>query len=323
MKSLVWTGMLMAMIVIALGAYTRLTDAGLGCPDWPGCYGHYSVPSSDEHLAFAEKAFPQRPVEPHKAWNEMIHRYFAGGLGLVILLICGLCLLKAEQPKKLPVFLLLLVLFQAMLGMWTVTMELLPLVVMGHLLGGFAVLCCLFLLLLRQIPYRIPGGDAPMRQFGKFWLVGIGILLLQICLGAWTSANYAALACTQFPLCESDWSQRLDFAGAFSVPESQSYEFGAHNYAQRVTIHITHRLGAVLTFVYLSWLCLQVYWRTKARLLRSLASVVMLLLGFQVLLGVSNVAFKLPLLIALAHNITAATLLLACVALTYTLYRKT
>lgn len=325
MKKLVLISLLLAAVVIILGAYTRLTDAGLGCPDWPGCYGHFKVPQAEEHIAAAELAFPERPLEPHKAWSEMIHRYFASALGLAIFVIFIISIVKRSfhRPIKLPFFLLCLVMFQGALGMWTVTLNLLPVVVMGHLLGGFAVLSCLFLLYLRLVSYRIPGGDPRTRQFGKFAVLGIIILLCQIALGGWTSSNYAALACTELPVCEGNWYARLDFVGAFSLPDAQNYEFGVHNYAQRMTMHITHRVGALITFIYLCWLAVSLYAAAHSRLIKTLAAWLVIILGVQVILGVSNVVFSLPVVVAVLHNAVAAGLLLVLVMLSYTLYRKT
>ncbi|MDF2179252.1 COX15/CtaA family protein [Aliiglaciecola sp. CAU 1673] len=324
MRKLVLSALVLALVVIMLGAYTRLTDAGLGCPDWPGCYGFLSVPKQDHHIAQAQEAFPERPLEAHKAWNEMIHRYFAGTLGLVILVIALLSLKKtvAPRPLKLPLFLLLLVIFQAALGMWTVTMNLMPLVVMGHLLGGFSILACLFLLYLRLTPYRIPGGDIRLRRFCRFALVGVFILVGQIALGGWVSANYAALACTELPLCQTGWSDRLDFAGAFSLVEANSYEFGTHDYDERMTMHIVHRIGALITFAYLAWLALRLYSTAAAPLLRNLSVLLLVVLTTQVSLGVANVLFSLPLAVAVAHNAVAALLLLVLVMINYSLFRK-
>ncbi|GAB2688105.1 COX15/CtaA family protein [Aliiglaciecola sp. 3_MG-2023] len=325
MRKLVLASVVLAIVVIVLGAYTRLTDAGLGCPDWPGCYGHLSVPASDTHISAAQDAFPERTFEAHKAWNEMIHRYAAGTLGLFILVIFAVSLVKRSfhSPVKLPFFLLCLVCFQAALGMWTVTLNLMPLVVMGHLLGGFAVLSCLYLLYLRLTPYRIPGGDSQMKVFAKYCALGILILIGQIALGGWTSANYAALACTEFPFCESDWVSQLDYAGAYSIPHAENYEFGVHDWAERMTMHVTHRLGAIVTFVYLCWLAIRLYAVASSQLIKSLSISLVLILGLQVMLGVSNVVFSLPLSVAVLHNAVAACLLLVMVKLCYTLYRKT
>jgi cytochrome c oxidase assembly protein subunit 15 len=325
MKKLVLISLLLAAVVIVLGAYTRLADAGLGCPDWPGCYGHIGVPQAEEHITAAELAFPERPLEPYKAWSEMIHRYFASALGFVILVIFIASMVRRSdhQPIKLSFFLLTLVMFQGALGMWTVTLKLLPVVVMGHLLGGFAVLSCLFLLYLRLIPYRIPGGDPATRQFAKFAVLGIFILICQIALGGWTSSNYAALACTEMPLCEGNWYARLDLIGAFSLPEAHNYEYGVHNYAQRMTMHITHRVGALITFIYLCWLAVSLYGAAHSRLIKRLAILLVVILSAQIILGVSNVIFSLPVVVAVLHNAVAACLLLVLVMLSYTLYRKT
>ncbi|TDF36385.1 heme A synthase [Alteromonadaceae bacterium M269] len=324
MKKLVSLAIVLAFVVIVLGAYTRLTDAGLGCPDWPGCYGHLNFSDTTENIETAQQAYPERPFEEHKAWNEMIHRYFAGSLGLLILVIFLVSLFKKDHlhPKKLPFFLVVLVGFQAALGMWTVTLNLMPVVVMGHLLGGFSVLSCLFLLSLRLTPYRIPGGDTNMRHYAKFAMLGLVILVAQIALGGWTSANYAALACTELPLCEGDWVQRLDFAGAFSVPDADNYEFGAHDYPERMTMHMMHRFGALVTFVYLAWLSMRLYSQASSSLIRSLSIGLISVLGIQVILGVSNIVFSLPIYVAVAHNAVAACLLLLLIKINYTLYRK-
>ena len=325
MRKLVALSILLALVVIVLGAYTRLTDAGLGCPDWPGCYGHLSFTETTKNIETAQQAFPDRPFEEHKAWNEMIHRYFASALGFFILVIFIGSLFKKgyNRAVKLPFFLLCLVCFQGALGMWTVTLNLLPVVVMGHLLGGFTVLSALFLLYLRLTPYRIPGGDPRLRAYGKYAILGIVILTGQIALGGWTSANYAALACTELPICEGNWYQRLDFVGAFSVPEALNYEFGAHDYGQRMTIHIMHRAGALLTFLYLCWLGIRLYAAASSNLIRKLSAIMVLVLGIQVILGVSNGVFSLPVAIAVMHNAVAACLMLVLVTISYTLYRKT
>jgi cytochrome c oxidase assembly protein subunit 15 len=315
---------MLALVVIILGAYTRLTDAGLGCPDWPGCYGHVFVPQEEAQIETANQTYPERPVEQEKAWNEMIHRYFAGSLGFLILIIAARAWLKRNDPAplKLPSFLLLLVMFQGALGMWTVTLNLLPVVVMGHLLGGFTVLSCLFLLYLRLTPYRISGGDIRLKQMGKFAIIGIAVVFTQIALGGWVSANYAALACTEFPICEGNWASRFDVSGAFSIPKADNYEFGVHDYGQRMTMHVIHRVGAVVTFIYLCWLALQLYRFAASGLMRRLSILLVVVLGVQVLLGVSNVVYSLPLAVAVMHNAVAACLLLVMVTISYTLFRK-
>ncbi|NMH60737.1 COX15/CtaA family protein [Alteromonas ponticola] len=321
MKKLVTFSIFLAFVVIILGAYTRLTDAGLGCPDWPGCYGHLTVPKG-EHVEAANQAFPERPVEAHKAWNEMIHRYFAGTLGLVIVAIAAIAIRQRQiRPVKLPLFLVGLVIFQAALGMWTVTLNLLPAVVMAHLLGGFAVLSCLFLLLMRL---RYAGCARPVETMKTpltAAVIGLIILISQIGLGGWTSANYAALACTDFPVCEGEWAQRLDFAGAFSIPPAENYEFGAHDYGERMTMHVVHRFGALVTFIYLLWLALKVTKLKQFQFRRQAAMLLVTVLAVQVALGVSNIVFSLPLAVAVLHNAVAATLLLVMVWIVFHLHR--
>lgn len=333
MKKLTLFSLFLAAVVIILGAYTRLTDAGLGCPDWPGCYGNLTVPLSEDKVAQANAAYPERPVEAFKAWNEMIHRYFAGTLGLCVLAIAVIAVRQRKQgtPLRLPLFLLGLIVFQAALGMWTVTLNLLPVVVMGHLLGGFTVISCLFILYLRlraqdnttEITETPTSSVAPAfhHKLRVFACIGVAVLVTQIALGGWTSANYAALACTEMPICESGWQTRLDFAGAYSVPDAENYEFGAHDYGERVTMHIVHRAGALVTFVYLLALGVSVLMAKATSALQKRIGVVMLAaLLVQVALGISNVVFMLPLAIAVLHNAVAALLLLSLLYLVFTLY---
>lgn len=320
LQRLVLVSMLLAILVIGLGAYTRLTHAGLGCPDWPGCYGLIDVPQTPEQIQKAEQAFPERPVEPEKAWNEMIHRYFAGSLGLFILTIAVISfnLRQRGLPFKLPLFLLGLVIFQAALGMWTVTMKLMPIVVMAHLLGGFTTLCLLFLLYLRLAnkPATQPSAN---KSYVTLGIVGIAILAGQIALGGWTSANYAAMSCVELPICQGDWSKQLSFKEAFELipPKRDSYEFGHLPHDARVTIHISHRLGAVITSVYLLWLAAIVIRKKPSIKAKQYAKALTLILILQVLLGISNIWFTLPLAVAVAHNLVAVCLMLSLIALTY------
>ena len=205
------------LLVILMGAYTRLSDAGLGCPDWPGCYGHIKVPTQDHEIAHAQTIFPDHDINPEKAWLEMIHRYIAGGLGLLVLFILILCLKTPEAPKKLPIIIVLLILFQGALGMWTVTMKLMPIIVMSHLIGGFSLISLLLLLYLRTRPRRIFNSETHARHLAPLALVSLFVLVGQIMLGAWTSSNYAALACTDLPTCQGAWWPDANFADAFHV----------------------------------------------------------------------------------------------------------
>lgn len=292
-----------ALVVVVLGAYTRLTDAGLGCPDWPGCYGN---------MILAEGA----TTEPVKAWTEMIHRYVAGTLGIIILMMFAFTLrgkFNLNQLRGLTGFLVLMVIFQALLGMWTVTWLLHPTVVMGHLMGGMTILSLLWLTYLRTTPLT----QSINASCCLAWALGIGLVLviLQIALGGWTSSNYAAMACTDFPTCREVWWPELHMKEAFSMfpPLDKNYEGGWLMHPVKVTIHFMHRLGALVVFLYVA--ALSLYLIAKQPALRKQSWIVLVLLVVQVLLGISNIIFALPLPVATAHNGVAALLLLGMVTL--------
>ncbi|SDU37514.1 cytochrome c oxidase assembly protein subunit 15 [Pseudomonas pohangensis] len=308
----------LALVVVLLGAYTRLTHAGLGCPDWPGCYGFISVPASEAQLAHAEAHYPHAPVEAEKGWNEMIHRYFAGSLGLLIL---GLAVIavrnraRPQQPLKLPLLLLAVVIAQAAFGMWTVTLKLWPQVVTAHLLGGFTTLALLFLLSL-----RLSGRFAPQAVASSLrYLAGFGLLLVigQIALGGWVSSNYAAVACADFPTCHGLWLPAMDFANGFHLTQhiGPNYLGGQLESDARTAIHFSHRLGALLVFVVLLGLA----WSLRQQGFARLGGLLLLALAVQVSLGISNVVLQLPLAVAVAHNIGGACLLLVLVLINYRL----
>lgn len=314
---------LLALCVVVLGAYVRLSDAGLGCPDWPGCYGHLDVPSAPHDVDQANAAYPDRPVEATKAWKEMMHRYFAGTLGLLIL---GLAILawrnrhQPQQPLALPLFLVGLVVFQALLGMWTVTLLLKPVIVMAHLLGGLATLSLLWWLALRsRSAHAAPDtGSAGLRSWA---LLGLVVVIAQIALGGWTSANYAALACPDFPTCQTQWWPTMDFREAFVLWRGvgMSYEYGVLDNSARVAIHMTHRLGALVVLCYIGWLAWRTLSTAQTKTVRVVGVVLALLLLTQVSLGIANVLLYLPLPVAVAHNGVAALLLLALVTLNHVL----
>ncbi len=326
MRALVKISLILTFVVIVLGAHARLTDAGLGCPDWPGCYGQLTVPSLPHQVVVAETLWPDSPLETHKAWNEMIHRYAAGLLGLVILVIAIWSVVRArqhpDQPVKLPLALLALVIFQAALGMWTVTMNLQPIVVMGHLLGGFATFSLLYLLLLRLKRVHLPLGDPGVRKLGGIALLALLVVVGQIALGGWVAANYAALACTSLPICEGDWIARLDIAGAFSVPEAVTYQYGAHDFNERMTMHVAHRIGAIITIMVVGLLLWRGYSKARSQVIRSNLNLITLLLILQIALGISNIVFFLPLSVAVLHNAVGALLLLSLVGLNYRIARN-
>ena len=300
-------GVVLAAVVVVLGAYTRLVDAGLGCPDWPGCYGQLGVPTGDAEIARAEHAFPDAPVEAAKAWTEMVHRYAATALGLLILILLGV-VLKNRQPWRLPALLTVLVIAQGAFGAWTVTLRLWPQVVTAHLLGGMATLGLLWLLCLtRRRPAWL---DVPAA--GGLAIVALVALTAQIALGGWLTSNYAALACPDFPTCHGLWWPPMDFASGFDVAQriGPNYLGGLLSSDGRVAIHVAHRLGAVFVLVAVGALA----WRLGNR---PLAWAIGAALAVQLGLGIANVLFALPLAVAVLHNAGAAVLLLLLMAVNY------
>lgn len=319
-----WTGVGLALVVIVLGAWVRLSDAGLGCPDWPGCYGHLVLPGDGERRLAAAGAFPERPLEVDKAWKEMIHRYAATGLGLTILLAALFAWMNRRepgQPVATPLLLLGLVIFQGILGMWTVTLLLKPLIVMGHLLGGLSTLALLaWLLMDHRRRARASGRTMAARRARVPWVVTGALIVVagQIALGGWTSANYAALACPDIPTCQGEWwPAEADFAEGFVLWRGLgvNYEFGVLDAPSRVAIHFTHRLGAMVTLAVLSGLALVILFRSADRRRRRAALLVFSAVILQVCIGIGVVWYGLPLTLATAHNAGAALLLLAMINL--------
>lgn len=328
-KFLVFT-LLLALVVIVLGAYTRLADAGLGCPDWPGCYGHLTVPEDISGTGF------ERPLEPEKAWAEMVHRYVAGTLGIAILLIFLLTVFSRELRERqgiiLPFVLLCTVIFQALLGMWTVTKLLSPVIVTAHLIGGFTTLSLIGLLWLRS-RHQPPAGTMSVRRFNRFkgmraWAAfALLVVIVQIILGGWTSTNYAAIACgTSYPTCHGSLWPEADFAKGFSLgiqmEEGVDYEYGILESPARTAIHMTHRTGALFVLLIVGALGLLLAFSKKVAFVNSTAKVMLGLLVVQLTLGILNVVLALPLFIATAHNLVAALLLLSLIALNYKLYAQ-
>lgn len=309
----------LAFVVILLGAYTRLTHAGLGCPDWPGCYGFIGVPQSEAQLAHAEANFPHAPVEAHKGWSEMIHRYFAGCLALVIGALALQAVLlhgRSGQPLRLPLLACAAVVGQAAFGMWTVTLQLWPQVVTAHLLGGFTILALLFLLTLHlsAASPRLPTVASGLRRLAGFALV---VVITQIALGGWVSANYAAVACVDLPTCHGEWLPDADFANGFHLTQhiGPNYLGGQLDSEARTAIHLTHRIGALVVTLTL----LTLSWRLFGSGQRRLAGLLLGALCLQVGLGISNIVFHLPLAVAVGHNAGGAALLLVMVLVNYRL----
>ncbi|MEW8507887.1 MAG: COX15/CtaA family protein [Candidatus Thiodiazotropha sp.] len=319
---------LLAFCVVLVGAYVRLSDAGLGCPDWPGCYGKMIVPDDEAAIAEANPSYADRPLDSSKAWKEMVHRYLAGGLGIAILLLAILAWhgrRHFNQPLLLPTLLLLLVIFQAALGMWTVTLLVKPFIVTAHLLGGFATFVLLGLLVLKLRPVGTFHAIDTSSQQRRWIRISLVILLLQISLGGWTSTNYAALACSEFPTCYAgSWWPEMDFSEAFVLWRGLgiNYEFGVLENSARTAIHMTHRIGALITAVFLGLLAWQLTRPSSPTQLRRVGVVLLLLLVLQITLGISNVLGHLPLSIAVAHNGGAALLLLLLVTLIWISRRR-
>ncbi|MFI4909104.1 MAG: heme A synthase [Steroidobacterales bacterium] len=340
LRGLALFGVLLCFGVIVLGAYVRLTDAGLGCPDWPGCYGHVSPLGAQESPA-SQAQFPGRPLQAPKAWHEMIHRYAAGTLGCDIIVIAALAI-TARKPKVLGTgFGLLLfatVIVQAILGMLTVTWLLKPLIVTLHLLFGMTTLGLLWWLWLRlqqrprgtvhlqTVPERGSGSWSSGLSIvrGGYWLAVLGVVVLsvQFFLGGWTSANYAAVACPDFPTCQGAWWPHADFRHAFVLWRGLwiNYQGGILANPARVAIHLAHRIGALtvtLTFVAASIFVIS---RPSLKAARPRAYLVLAALGLQLAIGISMVLGTFPLWLTTAHTAGAALLLMAILALTAKLY---
>jgi len=315
----------LAFIVILLGAYTRLGDAGLGCPDWPGCYGHIDVPNEHHEIHKANEAYPDRPVEPAKAWKEMIHRYFAGTLGLIVFGIAILAVRNKQHPLQLtgvPLFLSVWIVFQALLGMWTVTIKLNPTIVMMHLIGGFTTLSLLLWIYLRHSNSMVErrGAIVELNKLHLPALLGLIVVIIQLFLGGWTSANYAALACgADFPTCLGQWWPPTDFREGFVMwrGTEQNFEFGVLNNDARSAIHLSHRIGALVTTLVLVWLAVKLFRYKQSLILNKLAVLLIIVLTCQVLLGIANVILSLPIGIAVAHNGVGALLLLTMVTINH------
>jgi heme a synthase len=300
---------LLAFCVIVLSAWVRLSAAGLGCPDWPGCYGHLTVDEAARNADTINQAFPHRPFEYSKAIKEMVHRYFASTLGLLILVLAGFAIWNRkdpEQPFKLPLALVGLVLLQGLLGMWTVTLLLKPLIVVLHLLGGLTTFS-----LLSWMAMRKPGAASSVPWIRKFAVLGLVVLALQIALGGWTSSNYAALACPDFPTCQNSYWPHMDAKDAFVLWRGLGidYEGGVLQHPARVAIHFVHRLGAIVTGLTLILLAFCAFRFGATPNVRRSAGILAILVLVQLILGPAMVIHGLPLPLATAHNGMAALLL--------------
>ncbi|MGA0449359.1 MAG: heme A synthase [Betaproteobacteria bacterium] len=315
-KRLTFYATLLALIVVSFGAYTRLTDSGLGCPDWPGCYGTLSVPESIDQIEKAQAVYPDSPVEIEKAWIEMIHRYIAGILGIMILVIAFMSIRLREQINyslKWPFFLLGLVIFQAALGMWTVTLLLKPAVVTSHLLGGMTVLGILTFLMHRNYGTHRENfvSNKYERKIIRFSLV---LLFIQIALGGWTSTNYAALACTDYPTCHGSLVPEMDFYNAFTIFR----ELGVTSIGEPLSLEAlhaiqwVHRIGAIVLLVYLLFVAYILKVNQGFNMWRN---VLILVISLQFIIGIANLLLHLPIVLATLHNLGAALLVVILVGI--------
>ena len=308
MKGLSLFGICFAFVVIALGAWTRLVDAGLGCPDWPGCYGFVVFPTTEAEIQLAESRYPQFPYEIDKAIPEVVHRYFAAALGFLAILLVYFAF-KYQLPKKIKAitsFLLFFICCQGLFGYLTVSLKLLPIIVTGHLFGGFITLSLFFYLFLNTTNGIKNHNIGHLKVLGG---VALFALIVQIFLGVWTSTNYASLACADFPTCQGKFIPEMDFREGFNLAQEvgPNYLYGLLDNEARVDIHYSHRISAiVLTIIFL--ILISRLWFSSAA---PLASTLGVILVTQISLGIMNVVYVLPLYIAIAHNLVAALLLLA------------
>ena len=306
--------------LILFGAFTRLTDSGLGCPDWPGCYGHTSPMGADESISSAQAAMPTGPVTPTKAWIEMIHRYLATAVGALILTMTVTSWLQwLRKSRRHPVQLkaalspwwatctLIWVCLQGAFGALTVTMRLFPLIVTLHLVGALVLLG---LLCVQVVRGASTASRLTMSPSLRRWVIAaFTLLVLQILLGGWVSANYAVLACGDFPKCQNRWWPEMDFEQGFELWRHLGLTGQGHpiSFSALTAIHYVHRLMAYPVLFILTVLAWRfnrnLAWRMQSRVLAAL-------LGLQLASGLSNVVLGWPLLAALLHSGGAAALVL-------------
>lgn len=314
---------ILAIIVVLLGGWTRLNYAGLACPDWPRCFGELVLPGDAFRLEQIQSRYPMTPINYYKSWLEMTHRYLAGLLGLLII---TLGYMRLKQPRlrtvlgKVPYIVVGIVIVQGLFGMWTVTLKLLPQVVTMHLLGGMTTLSLLVVMYLKQCRELTKNCEVPVcSKIAKRWVaIGFLILVVQLALGGWTSANYAGWSCEGWLLCSTDSAVKLDFAGGFTMSyiPGENYEGGILEQGARAAIQMSHRTVAVILLVYLSLMAWR--WRKEnSRVLIAMSCVLCAAL-IQAGLGLMNVIWAVPLSLATAHHGGAIFLLLTMLWLYWT-----
>ena len=320
-KNLSLFGICFAFVVIALGAWTRLVDAGLGCPDWPGCYGFVVFPINEADIAIAESRYPLFPYDINKAIPEVVHRYFAAGLGLIAIFLVYLSFRKTNvrSIQGWSSFLLFFIFCQGIFGYLTVSLKLLPIIVTLHLFGGFTTLTLFYFIYLKSRNFEI-FNQINISNLKIIAGVAFLALIFQIFLGVWTSTNYASLACADFPTCQGTYLPEMDFKSGFNLNQEvgPNYLYGLLDNPARVAIHYSHRVSAILvTFIFL--ILMSRLWFSEAA---PLASTLGILLLTQIALGITNVVYVLPLYVAIAHNLFAACLLLATFTVNYLAWKK-
>jgi cytochrome c oxidase assembly protein subunit 15 len=321
-RKLAWVTLFLTFDLIMFGAFTRLTDSGLGCPDWPGCYGHANPLQAHAPISAAEAAMPTGPVTVIKAWIEMIHRYVAMGVGVLIIslmLVAWIRWMKSGKAERaaspwLPTALFGFVCLQGAFGAWTVTMKLQPVIVTTHLLLGMTLLALLTWLAARQSHHDPVGAGAARLRLAAG--IGLALLALQIALGGWVSTNYATLACTDFPLCHGRVIPELDFAQGFTLWRKLGMNADGEYlpFAALTAIHWTHRCFAFIVFVYTAWLA---HRALRIEGLAKTARWMLIVIAVQLCTGIATVYLRWPLLLAVLHNGGAALLMLLTVMLNF------
>ena len=306
-RKLVWIATFLTFDLILFGAFTRLTDSGLGCPDWPGCYGHSNPIAAKAHIDAAQAAMPTGPVTVSKAWIEMTHRYFAMGVGVLIMTMMAIAWVRRASLRRSPwpaTGLFVLVCLQGAFGAWTVTLKLMPAIVTLHLLLGIALLCALGAFGARE-QARAP------EQLRTLALLALAVVFAQIALGGWVSTNYAVLACQDFPLCNGALVPQADFARGFDLtrPLGMNDDGSLLPVQALVAIHWVHRVSAIAVVLVVSVLIVALA-RAGGPMTR-IAWTLAGLLSLQIASGVSNILFAWPLAVAVVHTGGAAALALS------------